>query len=83
MQIIIAMSNICFFYLSKLIAWAKYLYTFYIHRENTTQDEPIDPVNIDDHDLPNYGSPSTSDSDDLPNAEESEDNIPFEASSLI
>ncbi|KAH0769528.1 hypothetical protein KY290_013509 [Solanum tuberosum] len=30
--------------------------------------EPIDPVNIDDRDLPNYGSPSTSDSDDLPNA---------------
>ena len=40
-------------------------------------------MNIDDRDLPNYGSPSASDSDDLPNAEESEDNIPFEASSLI
>ncbi|KAG5591744.1 hypothetical protein H5410_042258, partial [Solanum commersonii] len=42
---------------------------------------PIDPVNIDDRDLPNYGSPSTSDSDDLPNAEESGDNVPFKASS--
>ncbi|KAH0723052.1 hypothetical protein KY289_006096 [Solanum tuberosum] len=50
-------------------------------RENITQDEPIDLVNIDDHDLPNYGSPSASDSDDLPNAEESGDNVPFEASS--
>ncbi|KAH0732976.1 hypothetical protein KY289_004164 [Solanum tuberosum] len=49
--------------------------------ENITQDEPIDPVNIDDRDLPNYGSPSASDSDDLPNAEESGDNVPFEASS--
>ena len=28
-----------------------------------------------------YGSPSASDSDDLPNAEESGDNVPFEASS--
>ena len=54
---------------------------FYIYRENITQDEPIDPVNIDDRDLPNYGSPSASDSDDLPNAEESGDNVPFEASS--
>ncbi|KAG5620537.1 hypothetical protein H5410_005755 [Solanum commersonii] len=36
--------------------------------ENITQDEPIDPMNIDDRDLPNYDSPSTSDSDDLPNA---------------
>ena len=54
---------------------------FYIYRENITQDEPIDPVNIDDHDLSNYGSPSASDSDDLPNAEESVDNVPFEASS--
>ncbi|KAH0678752.1 hypothetical protein KY284_019837 [Solanum tuberosum] len=51
------------------------------YRENITQDEPIDPVNIDDRDLPNYGSPSASDSDDLPNAEESRDNVPFEASS--
>ncbi|KAH0642546.1 hypothetical protein KY290_034126 [Solanum tuberosum] len=51
------------------------------YRENITQDELIDPVNIDDRDLPNYGSPSTSDSDDLPNAEESGDNVPFEASS--
>ncbi|KAH0661455.1 hypothetical protein KY284_026386 [Solanum tuberosum] len=51
------------------------------YRENITQDEPIDPVNIDDRDLPNYGSPSGSDSDDLPNAEKSGDNIPFEASS--
>uniref|UniRef100_M1DRE7 Uncharacterized protein n=1 Tax=Solanum tuberosum TaxID=4113 RepID=M1DRE7_SOLTU len=50
-------------------------------RENITQDEPIDPVNIDDRDLSNYGSPSVSDSDDLPNAEESGDNVPFEASS--
>ncbi|KAH0776510.1 hypothetical protein KY290_007921 [Solanum tuberosum] len=49
--------------------------------ENITQDEPIDPVNIDDRDLPNYDSPSASDSDDLPNAEESGDNVPFEASS--
>ena len=38
-------------------------------------------MNIDDHDLPNYGSPSASDSDDLPNAEDSGDNVPFEASS--
>ena len=38
-------------------------------------------MNIDDRDLPNYGSPSASDSDDLPNAEESGDNVPFEASS--
>ncbi|KAH0730411.1 hypothetical protein KY289_001599 [Solanum tuberosum] len=51
------------------------------YRENITQDEPIDPVNIDDHDLPNYDSPSASDSDDLTNAEESGDNVPFEASS--
>ncbi|KAH0696092.1 hypothetical protein KY290_013453 [Solanum tuberosum] len=51
------------------------------YRENITQDEPIDPVNIDDRDLPNYGTPSASDSDDLPNAEESGDNVPFEASS--
>ncbi|KAH0722137.1 hypothetical protein KY289_005181 [Solanum tuberosum] len=51
------------------------------YRENITQDEPIDPVNIDDCDLPNYGSPSNSDSDDLPNADESGDNVPFEASS--
>ncbi|KAH0633503.1 hypothetical protein KY284_036289 [Solanum tuberosum] len=51
------------------------------YRENITQDEPIDHVNIDDRDLPNYGSPSASDSDDLPNAEESGDNVPFEASS--
>ncbi|KAH0726966.1 hypothetical protein KY284_002831 [Solanum tuberosum] len=50
-------------------------------RENITQDEPIDPVNIDDRDLPNYGSPSASDSDDLPNAEESGYNVPFEVSS--
>ncbi|KAG5596859.1 hypothetical protein H5410_038091 [Solanum commersonii] len=49
--------------------------------ENITQDEPIDPVNIDDHDLPNYGSRSASDSDDLPNAEESGDTVLFEASS--
>ncbi|KAH0776715.1 hypothetical protein KY290_008126 [Solanum tuberosum] len=49
--------------------------------ENITQDEPIDPVNIDDRDFPNYGSPSASDSDDLPNAEELGDNVPFEASS--
>ena len=54
---------------------------FYIYRENIIQDEPIDPVNIDDRDLPNYGSPSASDIDDLPNAEESGDNVPFEASS--
>ncbi|KAG5568340.1 hypothetical protein H5410_064643 [Solanum commersonii] len=51
------------------------------YRENITQDEPIDPVNIDNRDLPNYSSPSTSDSDDLPNAEESGENVPFEASS--
>ena len=38
-------------------------------------------MNIDHHDLPNYVSPSASDSDHLPNAEESGDNIPFEASS--
>ncbi|KAG5622218.1 hypothetical protein H5410_007436, partial [Solanum commersonii] len=44
-------------------------------------NEPIDPVNIDDRDLPNYSTPSASDSDDLPNAEESGDNVPFEASS--
>ncbi|XP_015160816.1 uncharacterized protein [Solanum tuberosum] len=49
--------------------------------ENITQDEPIDLVNIDDRDLPNYGSPSASDSDDFPNAEESGDNVSFEASS--
>ena len=54
---------------------------FYIYRENITQDEPIDHVNIDDRDHPNYGSPSASDSDDLPNVEESGDNVPFEASS--
>ncbi|KAH0712111.1 hypothetical protein KY289_008070 [Solanum tuberosum] len=54
---------------------------FYIHGENITQDEPIDPVNIDDRDLPNYGSPSASDSDDLSDAEESGYNVPFEASS--
>ncbi|KAG5614742.1 hypothetical protein H5410_014566 [Solanum commersonii] len=52
-----------------------------INEKNITHDEPIDPVNIDDCDLPNYGSPSASDSDDLPNAEESGDNVPFEASS--
>ncbi|KAG5617674.1 hypothetical protein H5410_017498 [Solanum commersonii] len=40
---------------------------FYLSKENITQDEPIDHVNIDDHDLSNYGSPSASDSDDLPN----------------
>ncbi|KAH0688950.1 hypothetical protein KY289_016308 [Solanum tuberosum] len=51
------------------------------YRENITQNVPIDPVNIDDRDLPNYGSPSASDSDNLPNAEESGDNVPFEASS--
>ncbi|KAG5601206.1 hypothetical protein H5410_032576 [Solanum commersonii] len=51
------------------------------YQENITQDEPIDPVNIDDRYLPNYGTPSASDSDDLPNAEESGDNVPFEASS--
>ncbi|KAH0650215.1 hypothetical protein KY284_030127 [Solanum tuberosum] len=51
------------------------------YRENITQDEPIDPVNIDDRDLPNYGTPSASDSDDLLNAEESGDNVPFEVSS--
>ncbi|KAG5626419.1 hypothetical protein H5410_011637 [Solanum commersonii] len=39
----------------------------YDYQENITQDEPIDPVNIDDRDLPNYGTPSASDSDDLPN----------------
>ncbi|KAH0733036.1 hypothetical protein KY290_003885 [Solanum tuberosum] len=49
--------------------------------ENITQDEPVDLVNIDNRDLPNYGSPSASDSDDLPNVEESGDNVPFEASS--
>ncbi|TMW83625.1 hypothetical protein EJD97_001168, partial [Solanum chilense] len=49
--------------------------------ENNTQDEPINPVNIDDRDLPNYGSPSASDSDYLPNVEESGDNVPFWASS--
>ena len=38
-------------------------------------------MNIDDRNHPNYGSPSTSDSDDLPNAEESEDNVSFKASS--
>ncbi|KAH0728941.1 hypothetical protein KY289_000129 [Solanum tuberosum] len=54
---------------------------FYLSKENITQDEPIDPVNIDDRDLPNYGTPSASDSDDLLNAEESGDNVPFEASS--
>ncbi|KAH0717493.1 hypothetical protein KY290_014096 [Solanum tuberosum] len=53
-----------------------------IFMKNITQDEPIDPVNIDDRDLPNYGSPSASDSDDLPNAEELGDNVPLiEASS--
>ncbi|KAG5590162.1 hypothetical protein H5410_040676, partial [Solanum commersonii] len=41
------------------------------YRENITQDKPIDLVNIDDRDLPNYGSPSASDSDDLPNTEAS------------
>ncbi|KAH0689320.1 hypothetical protein KY289_016678 [Solanum tuberosum] len=51
------------------------------YRENITHDEPIDPVNINDRDLSNYGSPSAIDSDDLPNAEESGDNVPFEASS--
>ncbi|KAH0710161.1 hypothetical protein KY284_011588 [Solanum tuberosum] len=51
------------------------------YREKITQDEPIDHVNIDDHDLLNYGSPSASDSDYLPNAEESGDNVPFVASS--
>ncbi|KAH0714445.1 hypothetical protein KY285_007227 [Solanum tuberosum] len=51
------------------------------YRENITQDEPIDPMNIDDRDLTNYGSHSASDSDDLPNAEELGDNVPFEASS--
>ena len=54
---------------------------FYIYRENITQNEPIDPVNIDDRDLPNYGSPSARDNDDLPNAVESRDNVSFEASS--
>ena len=38
-------------------------------------------MNIDDRDLPNYGSPLVNDSDDFPNAEESGDNVPFEASS--
>ncbi|KAG5593393.1 hypothetical protein H5410_043907 [Solanum commersonii] len=51
------------------------------YRKNITQDEPIDPVNIDDRYLPNYDSLSVSDSNDLPNAEESGDNVPFEASS--
>ncbi|KAG5621713.1 hypothetical protein H5410_006931 [Solanum commersonii] len=52
------------------------------YRENITQDEPIDPVNIDDRDLSNYGSSSASNSDDLPNAEKSGDNVPLiEASS--
>ncbi|KAH0689261.1 hypothetical protein KY289_016619 [Solanum tuberosum] len=51
------------------------------YRETITQDEPIDSVNIDDRDLSNYDSPSASDSDDLSNAEESGDNVPFEASS--
>ena len=32
-------------------------------------------------DLSNYGPPSASDSGDLPNAEESGDNVPFDASS--
>ena len=38
-------------------------------------------MNIDDRDLPNYGSPSARDNDDLPNAVESRDNVSFEASS--
>ncbi|KAG5623789.1 hypothetical protein H5410_009007 [Solanum commersonii] len=50
------------------------------YRENITQYKPVDPVNINDCDIPNYGSPSASDSDDLPNVEESGDNVPFEAS---
>ncbi|KAG5628172.1 hypothetical protein H5410_013390 [Solanum commersonii] len=37
-------------------------------------------INENNRDLPNYSSPSASDSDDLPNAEESGDNVPFEAS---
>ncbi|KAH0746061.1 hypothetical protein KY285_007718 [Solanum tuberosum] len=51
------------------------------YQENITQDKLIDPVNIHDRDLPNYGSPSASDSDDFSDAEESGDNVPFEASS--
>ncbi|KAG5617929.1 hypothetical protein H5410_017753 [Solanum commersonii] len=51
------------------------------YRKNITQDEPIDPVNINDCDLSNYGSSSASDSDDLPNADVSRDNVPFEARS--
>ncbi|KAG5615988.1 hypothetical protein H5410_015812 [Solanum commersonii] len=51
------------------------------YRETITQDEPIDTVNIDDRDLSNYDTASASDSDDLSNAEESGDNVPFEASS--
>lgn len=38
-------------------------------------------MNIDYHDLSNYGSPSTSDKNDLPNMEISRANVSFEASS--
>ncbi|KAG5623920.1 hypothetical protein H5410_009138 [Solanum commersonii] len=49
------------------------------YRENITQDVPIDHVNIDYRDLSNYNSLLASDSDDLPNAEQSGNNVPFEA----
>ncbi|KAF3674817.1 hypothetical protein FXO38_05044 [Capsicum annuum] len=50
-------------------------------RVNITQDQPNVPVNIDYVDQPNYRSSSQSDCDYLPNADESEDELQFVASS--
>ncbi|KAF3683599.1 hypothetical protein FXO37_01759 [Capsicum annuum] len=51
------------------------------YRKNITQDQANVPANIDNVDQPNYRSSSQSGSDYLPNADESEDEISFVASS--
>ncbi|KAG5615753.1 hypothetical protein H5410_015577 [Solanum commersonii] len=43
------------------------------NRKNITQNEPVDPLNINDHDLSNYDSPATS--DDLPNVKVAKTNV--------
>lgn len=50
-------------------------------KKNITLNKSIYLVNIDYHDLSNYGSPSTSDKNDLPNMEISRANVSFETSS--
>ncbi|KAM3270037.1 hypothetical protein P3S67_029943 [Capsicum chacoense] len=51
------------------------------YRVNITQDQHNVHKNIDNVDQPNYRSSSQSESDYLPNAEESDDKLPFVASS--